>query len=121
MDFDQRRQSFEERCVAGANSNYYYTMGGILAYQQIGVKMNKLVLGVPYFAHDYLCQDYSENLQCYIEPKEFRGSKCSSAVATKVPLNQMDSYDELGPKQFWDEHSSTLVYNYVVRNDSKYM
>lgn len=29
-DFDQRKQSYDDRCIAGANSNYYMMMGGIL-------------------------------------------------------------------------------------------
>lgn len=111
-DFNHRRQSFEERCLAGANSNFYYTMGGILAYESLNVSMDKLVLGVPYFAYDYECLEYAENLRCYIQPKSYRGSHCSSDVALMVPQNVLfRTYSLKG--SFWDEHTSTMIYNYV--------
>lgn len=112
-DFNQRKQSFEDRCLAGANSNFYYTMGGLLAYESMNVSMSKLVLGVPYFAHDYECLVYAENLQCFVQAKSYRGSKCSSNVARMVPMNELfRTYALRG--EFWDEHSSTYIYNYVV-------
>ena len=113
-DWEQRSQSFDDECLAGPNSNFYYTIGGILAYQDLGLHMNKLLLGVPYYAHDYQCIKYSENMRCYIKQENYRGVNCTSNVAKIVPYNRMHEYVDLG-NQFWDEHSSTLVYNYVVR------
>lgn len=77
--------------------------------------MDKMILGVPYFAHDYKCLVYTENVRCYIETHSYRGSKCSSNVATRVPLNEMTkNYGSYSLKKIWDEHSSTYIYNYVV-------
>lgn len=112
LDMDQRLQS-EGPCVAGANSNYYYTIGGLLAYRNLSIPASKLVLGLPYYAHDYLCLVYTENFRCYVQEASYRGSACSSSVAEKVPYNQLSWATRPG-YDLWDEHSATVIHNYIV-------
>src|SRR5699024_1625697 len=113
MDYEQRRQSFEEPCLAGANSNYYNTVGGLMAYRNQSVDMGKLVLALPYYAHDYLCVDYQQNTRCLVEQHPFRGAKCSSLVAKVIPYNRLTKFlNSVKAIAFWDEHSATAYAMY---------
>ena len=120
MSFGQRKQTFEKDCIAGPTSSFYLTMGGLLAYQSLSVESTKLVLAVAYFGLDYKCLVYTENIRCYIENASYRGSRCSSNVAKVVPWNELVyKYDGDGRGTFWDEHSSTVMFNFVV-SDSEF-
>ncbi|KAI2807085.1 hypothetical protein BLOT_009047 [Blomia tropicalis] len=116
MNYDQRKQAIDDddKCMSGPNSNYYITMGSLLAYQEMNFPMNKMILGLPYYAHEYKCVTY-DNIRCYIEREQYRGINCSSNVANIIPYNQMNEIDNLSG-MFWDEISGTCIYHYVEKS-----
>ena len=115
MNYDQRSQTYDTPCEAGPGSNYFYTVGALEAFKEMSIDLGKLVLGIPYYADDYVCTSYEQNMRCYVRPLSYRGSKCSSRNATRIPLNEMSAI--LSKKKvtlFYDEHSTLEIGMYLV-------
>ena len=83
MSYDERSQIWTGPCVAGANSAYPATTAGVLEYVTMGIPVNKLVLGLPWYGYDYPCTAVSQTGVCSIKEVPFRGAACSDAAGTQ--------------------------------------
>ncbi|XP_060685600.1 di-N-acetylchitobiase-like [Hemiscyllium ocellatum] len=55
-------QSFMmDECFAKANAPYVEVFTGLLNYIRLGIDSKKLIMGVPWFGYDYLCEQYFED------------------------------------------------------------
>ena len=106
---------FDSDCIAQANSDLFYTAGGIMAYLKLGIDPNKLVLGLPWYGYDYTCIKTGPERTCYIKEVPFRGVKCSDAAGTQVPYVEIKKLvDVYG--DWYDEHSETRYAYFNVRD-----
>lgn len=82
MSYDERSQIFGT-CVASANSALSTTAEGVEDYLKLGIPLNKLVLGLPWYGYDYPCLSLTEDSLCTIPKVPFRGVNCSDAAGTQ--------------------------------------
>ncbi|XP_046916639.2 di-N-acetylchitobiase [Dermatophagoides farinae] len=114
MDFDQRSQSFDEpKCLAGAPESLYITIGSLMAYKNIGVDLNRMILTLGFYVDEYLCIEYHQNYRCIIQPYNYRGANCSSKIANRIPWNVYKTMIGQCWIQVWDEHSNHDIYTYL--------
>lgn len=107
MNFDQRSQSFDyPNCVAGAQESLYVTTGAILAYEKLGFDLSKMILTMGMYVDQYTCTDYMQNYLCFVKPYEYRGAKCSSRIAKRIPWNVYNQINKTSWLKVWDEHSN---------------
>lgn len=82
-------------------------------YLALGIKPEKLVLGLPWYGYDYPCLDLKENV-CYIKHVPFRGVNCSDAAGRQIEYAEIQdlvvSRATYGPQ--WDEDSASFFINY---------
>lgn len=113
MGYNQRSQSYDQPCEAGSPSNYFYMVGGLLAYKNMTMDFSKIVLGLAAFGHDYECTNYGQNLRCEIDSYAYRGAKCSDKIATLVPYSEISNLlKSHRATDFYDEHSATYKSEY---------
>lgn len=82
MSYDERSQIFGT-CLASANSALSTTAEGVEDYLKLGIPLNKLVLGLPWYGYDYPCLSLTEDSLCTIPKVPFRGVNCSDAAGTQ--------------------------------------
>lgn len=114
MEFDQRSQSFDEpKCLAGAPESLYITIGSLMAYKNIGVNLNRMIMALGFYVDEYLCVEYHQNYRCIIESYNYRGANCSSKVANRIPWNVFEKIDRQCWREVWDEHSNHDIYTFL--------
>ena len=82
MAYDERSQIYDS-CIASANSAGSTTASGVQSYLDLGIKAEKLVLGLPWYGYNYPCINLTSDV-CYIKPVPFRGASCSDAAGMYV-------------------------------------
>lgn len=82
-------------------------------YLSLGIKPDKLVLGLPWYGYDYPCVELQDNV-CYIKHVPFRGVNCSDAAGRQIEYAEIQdltiSRAQLGPQ--WDQDSASYFFNY---------
>ncbi|XP_064519996.1 di-N-acetylchitobiase isoform X2 [Pseudopipra pipra] len=58
MSYDEQSQIWTD-CIAKANAPYLQTLLGYEEYITMGIDPKKLVMGVPWYGYDYVCQNLS--------------------------------------------------------------
>ena len=83
-------------------------------YQSLGIRPEKLVLGLPWYGYDYPCLKLQSSNVCTIKSIPFRGVNCSDAAGREIPYSKiqdlMVSRMTQGPN--WDPASSSWFFNY---------
>jgi len=122
MCYDTRSQVFYQ-CVASANAPISICQKGINDFLQLGVKPDKLVLGVPWYGYSYPCANSDMTLEsklCEIPQEPFRGVNCSDAAGSEVQFSTAMDYIKtnnsdtahVGP--VWrDEYLNVQYFNYI--------
>ncbi|XP_069837630.1 di-N-acetylchitobiase-like [Dendropsophus ebraccatus] len=112
MSYDEQSQIWTE-CIAGANAPFNQTINGYEQFVNIGIDSKKLVMGVPWYGYDYTCLNITEDNECRIEKKPFRGAECSDAVGTQVPYRTiMKQVNDSLTGRLWDDVQKAPFYNY---------
>ncbi|KAI7694642.1 Di-N-acetylchitobiase [Sarcoptes scabiei] len=115
MNFDQRSQTFTklDECVAGASESIFVTIGSLMAYEEMNLNLNKIILTLGFYVDEYSCVAYLQNWICIIEPFSYRESNCSSRVANQIPWNQfkkqMDHFKQ-DLQMTYDEHTDQNIF-----------
>ena len=82
-------------------------------YLALGIKPEKLVLGLPWYGYDYPCIELKENV-CKIKHVPFRGVNCSDAAGRQIEYAEIQdlviSRAMAGPE--WDPDSASFFFNY---------
>ncbi|XP_072368953.1 di-N-acetylchitobiase-like [Scyliorhinus torazame] len=100
-------------CFAKANAPYHQVSSGLSAYIRLGVDPQKLVMGVPWFGHDYTCMDFYEPGRCEIPKDPFKGAPCSSQVAKNISYNEiMQELPKSFTGRYWDDNYKSPYYVY---------
>lgn len=78
------------RCIAGANSPIDAVRRGVRQWLALGVPAKKLVLGLPWYGYDYVCQGpdaatppLADVDLCPIKPVTFQNVSCSDAAGAQ--------------------------------------
>eukprot|EP01089_Gocevia_fonbrunei_P013710 TRINITY_DN3570_c0_g3_i1.p1 TRINITY_DN3570_c0_g3~~TRINITY_DN3570_c0_g3_i1.p1 ORF type:complete len:360 (+),score=61.54 TRINITY_DN3570_c0_g3_i1:105-1184(+) len=79
MDYDMRSQIFGP-CIASANSPVDLLAAGLHNFTKLGIEVDKLVIGVPWYGYKYECLALNEDNICTIPKVPFRGVDCSDAA-----------------------------------------
>lgn len=118
MSYDHSSQIFaenDEECFAQANSNFYFSVGGMIAFLNQGIDRLKLVFGQPWYGYDYPCIRFrgGEAHKCWIEYEPFRGVNCSDAIG--IQRGYSDIVANYLPKgtYYFDDHSKEYSITYV--------
>ncbi|CAG2122517.1 unnamed protein product, partial [Medioppia subpectinata] len=114
MAYDERSQVFDTDCLAQANSDLFWTAGGLMAYLKLGVDPDKMVLGLPWYGYDYQCVRTGPDRTCFIKEVPFRNVSCSDAAGVQVPYVEIKQLVDIYG-DWYDEHSTT---RYAYFNDS---
>ncbi|XP_054153481.1 di-N-acetylchitobiase-like [Oppia nitens] len=104
MSYDEKSQIFDTDCTASANSDLFWTAGGLSAYLKMGIPSEKLVLGLPWYGYDYPCVSTGPERTCFIKEVPFRGVNCSDAAGRQLPYRQIQQLSQTYGSN-WDEHS----------------
>lgn len=81
-------------------------------YLALGIRPEKLVLGLPWYGYDYPCLDLNENI-CSIKRVPFRGVNCSDAAGKQVGYADIqDLILSRSAKAEWDQDSASFFFNY---------
>lgn len=82
-------------------------------YLALGIKPEKLVLGLPWYGYDYPCIELKDNV-CFIRHVPFRGVNCSDAAGRQIEYAEIEdlviSRATYGPE--WDQDSASAFFNY---------
>ena len=86
-----------------------------MEYLKLGIKPEKLVLGVPWYGYDYTCDPgISVDDDCYIKKVPFRGVNCSDAAGRQIEYSTVNDLliarSEHGRK--WCEKYASPYFNY---------
>ncbi|GAM21054.1 hypothetical protein SAMD00019534_042290, partial [Acytostelium subglobosum LB1] len=120
MDYDLRSQVITDQCTASANSPLDLVMQGMINFTNVGVPVDKLVMGVPWYGYFYPCLGDSlniENLICPIPLVPFRGVNCSDAAGRQYGFNQIielqsnESIVQTG--ELWSAEFSSPFFNFI--------
>ncbi|XP_066453956.1 di-N-acetylchitobiase [Eleutherodactylus coqui] len=112
MSYDEQSQIWTE-CIAGANAPFNQTIQGYEKFINIGIDPKKLVMGVPWYGYDYSCLHLTEDNQCKIEKKPFRGAECSDAAGRQVPYRTiMKQVNASLTGRLWDDVQKAPFYHY---------
>lgn len=118
MSYDHSSQVFAENdgeCFAQANSNFYFSVGGIVAFMRQGISASKLVFGQPWYGYDYPCIRFrgGEAHKCWIDYKPFRGVNCSDAIGLQRSYSDIvTNYLPIG-SNYYDDHSKEYSITYL--------
>lgn len=114
MAYDEQSQIKTGDCVAKANSPLKQTKAAMEDYLSLGIRREKLVLGLPWYGYDYPCLELVDNRICKIKHVPFRGVNCSDAAGRQIEYAEiMDlsiSRASSGPQK--DEDSESYFFNY---------
>ena len=105
MDYDTRSQIFDA-CIASANAPFPGMIHGLQRYQDLGVSLSKVVLGVPWYGYRYPCENGTlpDARYCPIKGREFRGVNCSDAAGSEVGLSYIANLKANATVEGWDEN-----------------
>ncbi|XP_038649360.1 di-N-acetylchitobiase-like [Scyliorhinus canicula] len=110
--YDIHLQMWDD-CFAKANAPYEQTLSGISAYINLGVDPRKLVMGIPWFGHDYTCKRFFEPGRCEIPKDPFKGAPCSSQVARNIPYKLvMEKLSKSFTGKYWDDNYQSPYFVY---------
>nr|CCA27450.1 DiNacetylchitobiase putative [Albugo laibachii Nc14] len=117
MSYDMRSQIYYQ-CIASANSPLALVRKGLEEYLLgYNIAPDKLVLGLPWYAYDYKCQNYSAALDiCQIEQVPFAGAPCSDAAGKQRNYEVIRARAAADPAHYvrrWDNISHTPYYTYT--------
>ncbi|XP_078075350.1 di-N-acetylchitobiase-like [Mustelus asterias] len=113
-DFDRQKWDY---CFAKANAPYDQTYTGLSAYIKLGVDSRKLITGISWLGLDYPCMQLFEPGRCKLREYHFRGSRCSSFVATWIPYKQiMELLLRSITGRYWDDNYKSPYFVYKVNN-----
>ncbi|XP_072368952.1 di-N-acetylchitobiase-like [Scyliorhinus torazame] len=102
-----------DECFAKANAPYEQTLSGLSAYISLGVDPRKLVMGIPWFGHDYTCKKFFEPGRCEILKSPFKGAPCSSQVASNIPYKLiMEKLSKSLTGRYWDDNYQSPYFVY---------
>ena len=88
QDYDTQSQILYGPCVAAANAPYYGMMRGIDRYRQMGVPVDKLILGVPWYGYRYPCiNDDDDASTAFVQVVE-------DPTSTSTDNGQQQQHDE---------------------------
>jgi len=114
MDYDEQSQ-IEGPCRAGATSHYLYLATGMGAYQNLGIQTSQLVMGLPWYGHDFPCLDPTNETVCPLELAPWRGAQCTDLYAPEYPYSEL--LKSFLPKsttgRMWDSVAQSPWFNYV--------
>ena len=83
-------------------------------YLALGIKPEKLVLGLPWYGYDYPCIELTDDRICSIKHVPFRGVNCSDAAGRQIEYAEIEdlmvSRATVGPQ--WDEDTASYFFNY---------
>lgn len=95
------------------NSLYLHLFPAIGEYLALGIKPEKLVLGLPWYGYDYPCLELNGNV-CSIKRVPFRGVNCSDAAGRQIEFAEIEdlviSRASSAPQE--DEDSVSFFFNY---------
>ncbi|XP_064634257.1 di-N-acetylchitobiase-like [Lineus longissimus] len=98
---------------AGANSDFTNTFNGIKNFVSIGIKLEQLVLGLPWYGYDYECITLTKDNVCTIPHVPFRGINCSDAAGRQVnSFDIIPRVDTSVSGRLWDDKSLSPYFNY---------
>jgi len=114
MDYDEQSQ-IDGPCRAGATSDYVYLAKGMRAFQNLGISLQQLVMGLPWYGHDFPCINMENATVCPLALAPWRDALCTDLHAPEY------SYAEIVktylPKsttgRMWDPVSKSPFMNYV--------
>ena len=124
MSYDHSSQVFaenEEECFAQANSNFYFSVGGMMAFLRQGIPALKLVFGQPWYGYDYPCIRFrgGEAHKCWIDYKPFRGVNCSDAIGQQRSYSDIvTNYSPIGTN-YYDDHSKEYSVTYLNKETNQ--
>ncbi|KAJ7410137.1 hypothetical protein WISP_111067 [Willisornis vidua] len=112
MSYDEQSQIWTD-CIAKANAPYLQTLIGYEEYIAMGIDPKKLVMGVPWYGYDYVCQNLSMDHVCSLSKVPFRGAPCSDAAGRQVPYGIiMKQVNSSLSGVLWDEVQKSPFYEY---------
>ncbi|XP_074859467.1 di-N-acetylchitobiase isoform X2 [Carettochelys insculpta] len=112
MSYDEQSQIWKE-CIARANAPYTQTLHGYDSYINISIEPKKLVMGVPWYGYDYVCQNLSKDHVCSLSPVPFRGAPCSDAAGRQVAYKSiMKQVNSSASGILWDEEQKAPYLEY---------
>ncbi|KFW78925.1 Di-N-acetylchitobiase, partial [Manacus vitellinus] len=112
MSYDEQSQIWTD-CIAKANAPYLQTLLGYEEYITMGIDPKKLVMGVPWYGYDYVCQNLSTDHVCSLSKVPFRGAPCSDAAGRQVPYGIiMKQVNSSLSGVLWDEVQKSPFYEY---------
>ncbi|XP_065529796.1 di-N-acetylchitobiase [Lathamus discolor] len=112
MSYDEQSQIWTD-CIAKANAPYLQTLVGYEEYITMGIDPKKLVMGVPWYGYDYVCQNLSKDHVCSLSKVPFRGAPCSDAAGSQVPYRAiMKQVNSSFSGTLWDEVQKSPFYEY---------
>ena len=114
MDYDTRSQIFDA-CIASANAPFPGMIHGLQRYQDLGVSLSKVVLGVPWYGYRYPCENGTlpDARYCPIKGREFRGVNCSDAAGSEVGLSYIANLKANATVEGWDENMGAPWFNAI--------
>lgn len=122
MAYDEMSQIFGPVCAAYANSPFNKTKTGVSQYRDLGIKADKLVLGLPWYGYDYPCLNINDTGLCLIKKVPFRGAACSDAAGTQIGYSRINdllqSRTDTGRK--WHKASQSPSFDYYDASDKRH-
>eukprot|EP00040_Diaphanoeca_grandis_P012293 m.62432 g.62432 ORF g.62432 m.62432 type:complete len:401 (-) comp23154_c1_seq3:152-1354(-) len=115
MVYDTQSQIFG-RCIASANSPVGLAQRAIVRYTDLGIDPSKLILGLPWYGYNYMCDTTMkmEDTYCPIAEVPFRGVNCSDAAGHEVGyagiIDILNSPN--ATKRRWDDSTQSPYFNY---------
>jgi len=115
MDYDEQSQIFGP-CKAGATSDYSYLIKGMNAYTQLGISLDKLVMALPWYGHDFPCEPQPNSSYCPLAKAPWRGVDCTDLYATEYPYRDIiDNFLPISTTgKMWDPDSKSPWLNYMA-------
>jgi len=113
MDYDEQSQ-INGSCKAGATSHYLYLARGMAMYQSLGIPTSQLVMGVPWYGHDYPCVNQVNDTVCPLALAPWRGAPCTDLNAPEYPYSAIvKTYLPMSTSgRQWDSEAQSPWLNY---------
>eukprot|EP01126_Amoeba_proteus_P038673 TRINITY_DN4043_c0_g1_i10.p1 TRINITY_DN4043_c0_g1~~TRINITY_DN4043_c0_g1_i10.p1 ORF type:complete len:356 (-),score=50.55 TRINITY_DN4043_c0_g1_i10:1611-2678(-) len=114
MDYDEQSQIFGP-CRAGPTSSLPYLVQGMQEFMSLGISEDKLVMGLPWYGHDFKCVSPVNITVCPLAFGPWRGVKCTDAGSPEIVYSEIISKYVPISRVMWDQVSASPWLNY---NDS---
>jgi len=113
MDYDEQSQ-IDGPCRAGATSDYRYLAKGMRAFEGLGIPLSQLVMGLPWYGHDFPCINMVNVTVCPLALAPWRDAQCTDLYAPEYPY--ADIMKNYLPKsttgRMWDPLAKSPFMNY---------